>query len=197
MSRTVGGGRPRDGRIDDAVLDAARELLSEVGYNGLTLTEVAARASTSVPAIRRRWPGKAHLVHHVVFPTAVAVPPRNPTATLADEVEAIVDACAAIFSDSAMRRAILGLISDLGPQTDVKAQLTDELRDIVWPDLTERLQDAAARDGVEVSEDPTMVIEVAFGGTLAAVLLRRNERLDDAWRDSMRRTLHAVLAARV
>ena len=45
----------------------AREVIAEVGYGGLTFTEVAARAGTSVPAIRRRWPSKSHLAHRVVF----------------------------------------------------------------------------------------------------------------------------------
>lgn len=197
MTDAVGAGRPRDSRIDAAVLDAARGLLSEVGYAGLTLTEVAARAGTSVPAIRRRWPGKVHLVHHVVFPTAIVVPPRKPDASLDDVIATIVDGCAAVFSDAARCQAIIGLISDLGPQAEVQSQLTDGIREVVWPDVTERLRSAAAHDGVVVSEDPTMVIEVAFGGTLGAVLLRGPGGLDEQWHVAMRRTLNAVLVAGV
>ncbi|GAA4641634.1 TetR/AcrR family transcriptional regulator [Gordonia humi] len=195
MTTEVGTGRPRDSRIDAAVLGAAREVLSEVGYAGLTLTEVAARAGTSVPALRRRWPGKVHLVHHVLFPSEVTMPPRNPNATLDDEIVAIIDGCAVIFGDCATRQAVIGLIGDLGPQADVQQQLTDRLRDVVWPDVTQRLRDAAARDGIDAPDDPTMVIEMAFGGTLAAVLMRGGDGLDDAWRASMRRVLRAVLAA--
>ena len=60
-------GRPRDARIDAAALDAAAALLLEVGYADLTLAAVAARAGTSRPAVYRRWPTKAHLVHEAVF----------------------------------------------------------------------------------------------------------------------------------
>ncbi|HEY1177466.1 MAG TPA: TetR/AcrR family transcriptional regulator [Phytomonospora sp.] len=55
------GGRPRDPYIDEAVLSAALSLLSEVGYHGLSLEEVARRAGTSRPAIYRRWPGRTQL----------------------------------------------------------------------------------------------------------------------------------------
>ena len=61
-------GRPRDPRIDSAVLRATVELLGETGYAGLLVYAIARRAGTSKPAIYRRWPSKAHLVHEAVFP---------------------------------------------------------------------------------------------------------------------------------
>ncbi len=64
----IGAGRPRDQRIDNAVLEATTELLEEVGYLQLTIGAIAARAHTNKPAIYRRWPTKAHLVHEAVFP---------------------------------------------------------------------------------------------------------------------------------
>ena len=57
-----------DERIDDAVLRATIELLEEVGYLQLTIAAIAERAGTNKPAIYRRWPTKAHLVHEAVFP---------------------------------------------------------------------------------------------------------------------------------
>jgi AcrR family transcriptional regulator len=59
MERT---GRPRDPLIDDAVRDAAVEVLSQVGYARLTLEEVARRAGTTKPAIYRRWRSRQHLL---------------------------------------------------------------------------------------------------------------------------------------
>src|SRR6516165_9256026 len=65
-------GRPRDPRIDSAVLRATVELLAETGYSGLLVSAIAERAGTSKPAIYRRWPSKAHLVHEAVFPIGEA-----------------------------------------------------------------------------------------------------------------------------
>src|SRR6188768_2552984 len=61
-------GRPRNPRIDEAVLKAAAELVVEVGYADLTIAAIAERAGTSKPAIYRRWPSKAHLLHEAAFP---------------------------------------------------------------------------------------------------------------------------------
>lgn len=47
---------------DVAIRDAALDLLSEIGYDRLTMDAVAARAHASKATIYRRWPGKASLV---------------------------------------------------------------------------------------------------------------------------------------
>ncbi|WP_376707719.1 helix-turn-helix domain-containing protein [Nocardioides alcanivorans] len=69
-------GRPRDRRIDTAVLEAAAELLVERGYARVTLGAIAQRAGTTTPAIYRRWPSKAHLVHEVAIPQGFTALPR-------------------------------------------------------------------------------------------------------------------------
>lgn len=56
-----GGGRPRDASRDVAILDAARELLAEVGYGGMTMDAVAGRAGASKATLYRRWTTKSDL----------------------------------------------------------------------------------------------------------------------------------------
>src|SRR5689334_2156876 len=45
-----------------AILAAVIELLGELGYAGMTMDAVAARAHASKTTIYRRWPGKPQLV---------------------------------------------------------------------------------------------------------------------------------------
>lgn len=82
-------GRPRDERIDRAVLDATAALLGEVGYARLTMEAVAARAGTSKPALRRRWPSLAHLVVDVLAATVGTAPTPDTGCTRCDLVEGI------------------------------------------------------------------------------------------------------------
>ncbi|NMO01213.1 TetR/AcrR family transcriptional regulator [Gordonia sp. TBRC 11910] len=178
-------GRPRDSRIDTAVLAAARELLADVGYADLTLTAVAARAQTSVPAVRRRWPSKAHIVHHAVFPTERLTVPPDENSTLADEVAGVVDNCAAVVSDPAMRRAITGLLSDLAADKDLERELSTRMNSVVSGDLGARFVAAARRDGTTLRLDPSMVAEVAFGATLMTAVMHGAEGLDARWRAQM------------
>lgn len=55
-------GEPRE----QAIVAAALELLTECGYERLTMDAVAARARVSKATIYRRWPGKAELVVHAM-----------------------------------------------------------------------------------------------------------------------------------
>jgi AcrR family transcriptional regulator len=54
--------RRRGAALKDAILQAAYDELSEVGYLGLSVEAVAARARTGKASIYRRWPSKQELV---------------------------------------------------------------------------------------------------------------------------------------
>ncbi|MFF7947793.1 TetR/AcrR family transcriptional regulator [Streptomyces griseorubiginosus] len=54
--------RRRGPVLERAILDAALEQLSTVGWNGLTMEGVAAVAQTGKAAVYRRWPSKEDLV---------------------------------------------------------------------------------------------------------------------------------------
>lgn len=55
-------GRKRDASRDAAILDAAVEVLAEVGYDGMTIDMVAARAKAGKATLYRRWSSKDELV---------------------------------------------------------------------------------------------------------------------------------------
>jgi AcrR family transcriptional regulator len=59
-------GRPRDPEVSEAILAAARRLLSELGFAGMSIEAVAAEAGVGKPAIYRRFTGKADLVTAVI-----------------------------------------------------------------------------------------------------------------------------------
>ncbi|GAA3807400.1 TetR/AcrR family transcriptional regulator [Nocardioides panacisoli] len=55
--------RPRvEGEREQEILDATLDILSEVGYDRLTMDAVATRAKASKATLYRRWSGKAQLV---------------------------------------------------------------------------------------------------------------------------------------
>jgi AcrR family transcriptional regulator len=76
-------GRPRDPELDQAILAAAERQLRAAGYAGMSLESVAAAAGTTVPAVRRRFRGKASVAVAVIDSLrieslpAAAGPPRG------------------------------------------------------------------------------------------------------------------------
>ncbi len=91
VSRPRGPGRPRDERADRAILDAALELLAEVGPTGLSVEEVAARAGVSKATIYRRFQTKDDLVVGCLSGLAVALPDGMPDGEVHDRLVFLVE----------------------------------------------------------------------------------------------------------
>jgi AcrR family transcriptional regulator len=92
VSSTRAPGRPRDARADAAILDAALQLLAEVGPTGLSVEEVATRAGVSKATIYRRWPTKDDLVVASLGALVVGLPEDVPDGSVRDRILFLVDA---------------------------------------------------------------------------------------------------------
>ena len=172
-------GRPRDLRIDDAVLRATVELLGKSGYADLSVDAIARRAGTSKPAIYRRWPSKAHLVHEAAFPINEATELPD-TGSLAGDVREMVRRSAGVLTTPAARAALPGIVAEVATDPTLHAKLLERFGDILASGLTDRLDDARARGEVRPDVSASDVVEAIAGITLMA-LLTRNEALTDAW----------------
>jgi AcrR family transcriptional regulator len=58
-------GRPRDARVDAAIIDATNACLAEQGFAGTTVEAIAAKAGVGKAAIYRRWPSREALLFDV------------------------------------------------------------------------------------------------------------------------------------
>lgn len=174
-------GRPRDKRIDDAVLGATVELLGVTGYADLTVDAIARRAGTSKPAIYRRWPGKAHVVHEAVFPLGAATELPD-TGSLAGDVREMVSRTVGVLTTPAARAALPGLVAEMAADPTLHAALLERFAHVLSRGLTERLEAAAARGEVRPDVSAADVVEAMAGMTFLA-LITRGDRLDDAWVD--------------
>jgi len=172
-------GRPRDPRIDAAVLGAAADLLAEVGYANLTMAAVAERAGTTKTALYRRWSSKAELVHEAAFPaapTALATPEGD----IGGDVRAMVAAARDVFTSPVVRAALPGLIADMADDADLHARVVSRFVELFGV-VRDRLDHAVARGEVHADVDPQRMIEIIGGATLLRLLLDPGGSLDDDW----------------
>jgi len=172
-------GRPRDPRIDSAVLRSTVDLLGETGYSALSVDAIARRAGTSKPAIYRRWPSKAHLVHEAVFPIDSGTELPD-TGSLADDVREMVRRTVAVLTTPAARAALPGLVGEMAADLTLARGAAGAIRrhPVARTDRTPEHGTGAqrVRPGVTAAE-----LTEALAGITFLALLTRGAGLDDSW----------------
>jgi AcrR family transcriptional regulator len=117
--------RPRDPRIDDAVLPIALDAFFRGGVDGLSMVEVAQRAGVGRQSLYRRWPTKRELVLAAVYaaPTVLPVPP--PEATFRDRLVHLIGSVDAAELGTRMAAMVGRLGSERERYPDVVAACVD------------------------------------------------------------------------
>ena len=186
-------GRPRDPRIDAAILRATTDLLVEIGYSNLTMAAVAERAGTTKTALYRRWSSKAELVHEAAFPaapTAIETPPGN--------FRADVRAMIAAARECVHQPGGAGGPSRSDRRYDGRRRTEHAGDGPVHGCVRRRAvalgrRDAARRRASDI--DPDRLIEVIGGATMLRLLLWPERELDDEWVDQTTAIVaHGVIA---
>lgn len=176
---TPSAGRPRDPRIDVAILDATADLLAQIGYANLTMAAVAERAGTTKTALYRRWSSKAELVHEAAFPVAPTAL-TTPEGDIVGDVRAMVAAARDVFTTPVVRAALPGLIADMAVDPELNGRVMARFAGL-FGFVRERLVRAVARGEVHDDVDPERLIEIIGGATLLRLLLDPGGELDDSW----------------
>jgi AcrR family transcriptional regulator len=168
-------GRPRDARLDVAIVDATLSLLEERGYSGMSLAAVAERAGTTTAAIYRRWGSKSELVAHAVFRTdgddVVA-----DTGDLAADLRTMVRWAVDKLDRPAALAAIAGLLGE--PRADRRERASEAATASRL--VTERLERAKATGDLRADVDTTVLAALVDGPVLHAAF-SGSTRIDDVW----------------
>lgn len=123
VSRNKSAGRPRDASIDEQVLSVTRQLLMEVGWDGLSVRLIAARAGVGRASVNRRWATQAELVLHAILGETPDLSPFSGT-NLTGWIEWVVRGSHEFFNRFDVWAAVPGLVLAL--------RQNDELRKTLW-----------------------------------------------------------------
>ncbi|ABL04827.1 TetR/AcrR family transcriptional regulator [Mycobacterium ulcerans] len=181
LDKAPGAGRPRDPRIDFAILSATMELLVQIGYSNLSLAAVAERAGTTKSALYRRWSSKAELVHEAAFPVTPSAL-SAPAGDFAGDIRMMVAATRDVFTTPVVRAALPGLVADMTAEADLNARVLSRFTEL-FATVRIRLQEAVDRGEAHPDVDPNRMIELIGGATMLRVLLYPDQMLDEAWVD--------------
>lgn len=168
-------GRPRDARLDTAIVDATLELLEERGYSDLSLSAIAERAGTTTAAIYRRWASKSELVTQAVFNTGGDDVVAD-TGDLAADLATMVRWSVEKIDRPAGVAAIAGLLGE--PRADRRDRAAEAA--MATGLVTERLERAKAAGELRADVD-TRVLAALVDGPVLHAALSGTTGIDDAW----------------
>ena len=155
------GGRPRNPRIQQAILKAAVDLVLENGFKALSMDAIAGRAGVGRMTIYRRWPNKAAIIMDAfvarVDPNTLFLPSR----TYLESIRLQMRTMAKVFrgKDGTLIRALLAE-AQFDPElaTALRERWTMPRRRMAIAYFEEGMQKGFLRPDV----DPDAMIDVLY-----------------------------------
>lgn len=166
-------GRPLDPSRDAAILQAALDGFAELGYDRLSMDEIAARAHAGKGALYRRWPSKAALVVDAIVAWREArAPSKAPdTGSLQGDLKAMIEAVPQ-FDEAANQQiaVFLGLATAANRDPELKAAISTHVLSRPRGLITQVLQQAVDRGEISAELDLELIPDIIIGVNLLRVM---------------------------
>ncbi|MET9887538.1 TetR/AcrR family transcriptional regulator [Streptomyces sp. NPDC006430] len=156
--------------MDDAIREAVRELVRDVGYAALTMDAVAAKARVGKAAIYRRHASRGELVFSALV-HGRETQPLPDTGSLQGDLTALAQLTLGIFSDPVVAAATPGLLADLKQRPDIAQRFQNTFIAGERAEVANLLERAFARGELASRADPALVHATVLGTTFAWVFL--------------------------
>ncbi|MFK4071007.1 TetR/AcrR family transcriptional regulator [Streptomyces sp. NPDC029674] len=177
-ARTVSP-RRRGAVLERAILDAALEQLSTVGWSGLTMEGVAAGAQTGKAAVYRRWPSKEDLV---VDALRAGLPRLDSVPDLGGVREDLLQLCKQMRVSMFSRpgNALRAVLHECDTAT------AERFHDVIFEGVVEpsvKLIKEVVRRGIERGEVRSGGLDAYVCDVIPAMLMYRSKVCGSEWRD--------------
>jgi AcrR family transcriptional regulator len=176
-SRDLRPAAPRGEAREQAILDAALELVMEVGYDRLSMDALAERAHASKATIYRRWSGKAQVVAEAIRRRKHGQHAVPDTGSLRqDLLEALGAMCISLDGDEAL---VAGVMSAMRTDPELADLMRSQVLDGDSPtDVV--VARAVARGELPSDTSGALVNEVAPAVVMTRLVFR-GEPLDEGF----------------
>lgn len=182
-------GRPRSTESHQAMLQATLEVLAEVGFESMSIEEIANRAKVGKTTIYRRYRGKEELVADAIesLRQDVAIPD---TGNLWSDLDALIENAAQITLNSLGRQTVAMIISS--------AASNSQFATIYWTKYLQPrrqafavvVERAKARNELQSDVDAGLIFDTMSGIMLYALIFPPPSA---SWTDHVRSALHLLL----
>ena len=162
-------GRPREARLDGAILAATLELIAEVGIHDLRMDDVAVRAGVGKAAIYRRYRSKDDLVTATVaaLVSEITVPDTGSTE---QDLLALMREAVEVYRDPIKAGVVSSVVGAMRQRPELARAVRDDFLDHRRGALRAVLERGVARGDLRVDLDVELALDV-LGGALFYRLL--------------------------
>jgi AcrR family transcriptional regulator len=161
-------GRPRDARLDDAIMRSALAVFLERGYLATSLSEVARRAGVGTPAIYRRWRTKAALAIDVVVREQTEEPIPH-TGSIRNDLVEFMRLRITTFRTPLFQQVMAPVLLEAAAAPRLKETIGDRFVDYRKP-LLARLRLAIDSGELRADTEPGRLLDLLMGTVAMPVL---------------------------
>lgn len=189
-------GRPRNEQSNQAILQAARELIADHGVQSFSMEQLAARAGVSKPTIYRRWQTKEDLLSDV-FGYAAEQTNIPDTGDALTDLHLLLDNMLKSFevrfgaSPTSMHRVIAVMIDSPQFLEQYKEHFINPRRQA----YSAIIQRGKQRGQIRSDADEEILIDLVSGAYMYCLLLKPESLSSGAWLDQVRRLLEYGVSA--
>lgn len=159
-------GRPRSSEAHQAILDATLAILAEVGFQALSIEQVAARAGAGKMTIYRRWPSKEALVSDAIRSIQQDMPVVDTGNLRADLLTMYRAAFRGLQSNPLIKTLYLRLFSEWSADSSVFQVFLSQLILPRFQQFEQMVEKAQARGEIRRDIPPDIVVDLLVGPVL-------------------------------
>jgi AcrR family transcriptional regulator len=176
-------GRPRSEAADAAILEATVELYGDLGFAGLSVDAVAARAGVSKATIYRRYPSKVELVMAAGERLADREHPAIDTGTVRGDLTAHARALIRMLKTSDVGRCVPTMVADKKRFPELAAA-HDRFSATRRARMRAAVERGVARGELRPDTDCELVVDLLAGPAFYGYLVS-GRRLDGAYAEQL------------
>ncbi|MDR3661755.1 MAG: TetR/AcrR family transcriptional regulator [Mycobacterium sp.] len=155
-----------DPSLEGAILDATLAAVAELGYDRMTMDDLAARAGVGKAAIYRRWSSKGEVVAQAIAHWRRSLGPASApdTGSLRGDLDALVDAVPDYDADEIdMFRVVMGVATAAMRDPALSAALDDLVLSVPRQVLRSVLDRAVSRGEISTARDLSLLPDTVLG----------------------------------
>ena len=157
---------------------ATRRLLTEVGYDQVSMESIARAARVSRPTIYRRWPSKAHVVFEAAFGTASDTAMVARTGDFQTDLHEFVHRAIRFWREPVVEAATMGILAERRRDSELHIRTQQLLDDMIRAELAAVVRAGAEQGVVRPDVDTDTLFNALIGTTFYAALVDSRDDTD-------------------